>query len=424
MAAENALHACLGFDWLGLCNYDPAKPALVYFDLGAAVGALAFTLAVQQLLKPIHRFRLAARHLTLVRVYISVFGAVVAVIIAAVLPNITSLHGGPWGYAINWEILATLLFALSYGAVVIAIVRPVRLKATKLPDFAQQAAQLLSSANEQDHIDFASDLECSLPTLIEEAAFLDTLPCTTSAFYDFIQRDRIDRAAYAASFLRIIADPSFCETLTKRLPWRVVFMLREISKRHLFADGAAQFVRELARQAILRDDGMMEREVGYHGFSAAPLLSDTLFSDLFILERYNPFDFATHREVITPELLKRFNSAAERCYVALIESGHIYHCRATFSIQSFYRGVFFKAWELQKSRRDDTFLTLEMGFSADLAIKMADKLLASLEMTRYQRLYVDDPKTYRSDVLETLVEIVYEALSAVSNQFKGVDDTF
>jgi hypothetical protein len=424
MAAENVLHACLGFDWLGLCNYDPAKPTLVYFDLGAAIGALAFTLAVQQLLKPIHRFRLAARHLTLVRVYICVFSGVAAVIVAAVMPNITSLHGSPWGYPINWEILATLLFALPYGAVVIAIVRPVRVKEAKLPDFAQQAALLLSSANEQDHIDFASDLERSLPNLIEEASFLDTLPPKTSAFFDFIHRDHVYRAAYAASFLRIIADPSFCETLVKRLPWRVVFMLREISQHFLFADSATQFIRELSRQAILRDDSMMEREIGYHGFGAAPLLSDAMFSDLFVLERYNPFDFATHREVVTPQLLKRFNSAAERCYTVLIESGHIYYCQATFRIQSFYRGVFFKAWELQKSKQGDTFLTLEMGYSVDLAIKMADKLQASLEMTRYQKLYVDDPKAHRSDVLETLVEIVYEALCAVSNQFKGFDDAF
>jgi hypothetical protein len=110
------------------------------------------------------------------------------------LPNITSLHGGPWGYPINWEILATLLFALSYGAVVIAIVRPVRVRQARLPDFARQAARLLSSANEQDHIDFASDLERSLPTLIEAASFLDGLR-DTSAFFDFTHRKQLECAS-------------------------------------------------------------------------------------------------------------------------------------------------------------------------------------------------------------------------------------
>ncbi len=55
---------------------------------------------------------------------------------------------------------------------------------------------------------------------------------------------------------------------------------------------------------------------------------------------------------------------------------------------------------------------------------MANKLLASLDADQYQALFVSDPKVYRSDVLETLVEIVYEALAAVSNRFKGVDDAF
>jgi hypothetical protein len=63
-------HACLGFKALGFCDYDPAKPFAVYFAPGAAVGALAFTLAVQQLLKPVHRFRLSARYLTLPRIYV------------------------------------------------------------------------------------------------------------------------------------------------------------------------------------------------------------------------------------------------------------------------------------------------------------------------------------------------------------------
>jgi hypothetical protein len=57
-------------------------------------------------------------------------------------------------------------------------------------------------------------------------------------------------------------------------------------------------------------------------------------------------------------------------------------------------------------------------------MKMAGKLLASLNADQYQALYVDDPKAYRSDVLETLVETVYEALAAVSNRFTGVDDAF
>jgi hypothetical protein len=54
------LHACWGLNALGDCDYDPAAPFSVYFSLGEVVGALGFTLAVQQLLEPIYRFRLGA----------------------------------------------------------------------------------------------------------------------------------------------------------------------------------------------------------------------------------------------------------------------------------------------------------------------------------------------------------------------------
>jgi hypothetical protein len=418
-------HACFGLRQFGLCDYDPAKPYSIYFAPGAAVGALAFTLAAQQLLKPVHRFHLRTRHLTLARIYICVFGGVAATIVAAILPNVSILHGGPWGYPINWEIMATALFVVAYSAVVLAIIRPVRVRPVGLPDFAQYAASLLSLANEEDHIAFADDLECALPTLIEVASFIDPLR-DTSAFFDFIHRKELERASYASSFLRIVADPPFCETLVKRLPWRIVFMLRKISEDHLHANGAEQFVRELAYQAILRDDGMMAREVGYHGFGTAPLLSESLFSDWFIIEQYNPFNsfFAVDSKIVTPQMLKRFNSAAERCFTTLIESGTLHRSQAAFSIQRFYQTVFMRAWEIQKTDEHDFHLPLEMHYSVNLAIKMADKLLASLNANQFQALYADNLTQNRFDVLETLVEIVYESLAAISNRFKGADDPF
>jgi hypothetical protein len=87
-------------------------------------------------------------------------------------------------------------------------------------------------------------------------------------------------------------------------------MLREVSNHKLYARGAEQFIRELAYQAIMRDNGMMAREVGYHGFGTAPLLSDSLFSDWFIIKQYNPFDFFfAVSDALKPSI---FDSAAAR----------------------------------------------------------------------------------------------------------------
>jgi hypothetical protein len=83
-----------------------------------------------------------------------------------------------------------------------------------------------------------------------------------------------------------------------------------------------------------------------------------------------------------------------------------------------------RAREIQKADEHDFHLPLEMHFSVELAINMANKLLASLNAKQYQAMYVDDPKKHRSDVLETLVEIVDEALTGISNRFKGAEDAF
>jgi hypothetical protein len=246
-----------------------------------------------------------------------------------------------------------------------------------------------------------------------------------AAFFDFIHRDKIEQASYAHTLLRIIADPLFCETLVKRAPWRVATTLREISAKHLFAHGAEQFVRQLAHQAILRDDGMMAREVGYHGFGTAPLLSESLFSDLFMLERYNPLgSFYVRGDVITTTMLKRFNSAAERCYLTLIEEHHTQRAQVVFSIASFYRSVFMRAWKIQKQDDYDYQLTSEMWNAVGTALKLANKLLASVSQRSYDALFVTNLKQRRDDVLETLVEIAYEALAEIANRFKGYDDAF
>jgi hypothetical protein len=172
---------------------------------------------------------------------------------------------------------------------------------------------------------------------------------------------------------------------------------------------------------------MMTREVGYYGFGTAPLLSNSLFADHFILSKYNPLDsfFFVSGGSVTGQLLKRFNSAAERSFTTLIETGDTVHSQAAFSIQSFYRSIFMYAYKFQQTdRADDHGVTFEMLMAVRLARKMANTLLASKRQAEYGALYVSNVGHYRGDVLETLVEIVYEALCGISNRFSGVEDPF
>jgi hypothetical protein len=316
--ANQFTHACLGIQALGSCAYNPSAPAVVYFSLGEAVTALGFTLAVQQLLKPIYVFRLNARYISLREVYGLVFLGALAALVAALLPNFPRLQSGPLGFPILWEIAGALFCVAAYGAVVIAIISPVRVKAKNTIQFVRASAYLLSQANDQDHVDYSFDLARSLPELIKMSAFVGDLFGPTSAFFDFIHRKELERASYADSLLRIIADPPFCATLVKKCPWQVARLLQELEQKRLHSRGAEQFVRELARQAILADDSMMEREIGYHGFGTVSLLSNSLFSQPFVLRAYDPlgsFRFMGSGHV-TAAVLKRFNSAAEKALAA------------------------------------------------------------------------------------------------------------
>ncbi len=423
--AAEVKHACLGLEALGTCVYDPTVPTTVYFSLGEVVAALGFTLAVQQLLKPIYHFRLTARHLSLTNLYVFVFAGALAAMAAALLPSLPLFHNAPWSYPIIWELIAALFFFVAYGAIVVAIVRPVQVRPRTAVRFVRASAQLLSRANEKDHCDYVPDLVRSLPTLIKMAGFSEHR-ADTSAFFDFTHRVELKRASYAWSFLGIIADPVFCKSLVKLLPWHVGWMLQELEEKQLHSRGAEAFVRELARQAILCDDSMMTRELGYHGFATAPLLSDSLFAQPFILRTYDPFSTLrfTSDNIATPSNLRRFNSAAKRALTTIIEARSFWGMYVPHSISNFYEGAFSQARSPHKAGDAAYEFVFEMQNSVDLVTEMAEKV--SLEALPHQLeiLYCDDPHKRPSDLLTALVNISFNALASISNDFKGPTDIF
>ena len=55
---------------------------------------------------------------------------------------------------------------------------------------------------------------------------------------------------------------------------------------------------------------------------------------------------------------------------------------------------------------------------------MADKVLARADQRTFEGLFVSDPKEFGHDLLESLVDMVYEPLAFISNKFVGVNDEF
>jgi hypothetical protein len=108
-----AEYPCLGLSFLGSCFYNPGHTSPVYFSIGDAIAALALTLAVQQFLTPIYRFRLRAYGLKISYLILPVFFGFVCVLAAALLPNLPLSRKSFLGYPIVWEIFGSVLIALS-----------------------------------------------------------------------------------------------------------------------------------------------------------------------------------------------------------------------------------------------------------------------------------------------------------------------
>src|SRR4051812_42046994 len=127
----------------------PVNNPTIYFGLGEAVGALGFTIAFQQLLKPIYVFRLNARYFSVRTLYAIVFAGAAAVMIAVTSVVFELWRSVPLLDPFLIQIVGAMLFIVAYGAVATALVFPVTVRPYFVTKFAQSSARLLSSASEQ-----------------------------------------------------------------------------------------------------------------------------------------------------------------------------------------------------------------------------------------------------------------------------------
>ena len=310
---NDALHPCFGFEIFGLCNYDPSGPASTYFSVGDAIAALAFTLAVQQFLKPIFIFRLNARGISLFWLYGLVFCGFLSAMIAAVLPSLPIDRELPFAYPIVWEIIGASLFAISYGLLAFGSIWPLRIKEGQVPKFVKAAAGYLAEREEKDYVDLGREILRNLPELMNKASFIDHRWQRISAFYQFTHRKKIEDAAYASSLLRIMSDSRFCRTLIDGCPWLVDSTIRTIAEKQMTTSSAERFIQEISVQALQSDSGIMAREMGYQGFSHAPVLSESLFSNFHILQTFRPLSWLNLRndQPLERGYLQRLGAACE-----------------------------------------------------------------------------------------------------------------
>jgi hypothetical protein len=215
------------------------------------------------------------------------------------------------------------------------VISPARLRRYNCIPFCTAAANLLSSAKDEDRVRFVDDLAKNIQTLIEYTKAFDRahghatrmefarlraqgLPLSIrgqpepSAFYLFTHRRSLERAQYTGTLLALLGDPKFCATLVRDCPWHIARIINGLAQARVHVRAANDFVQELATQALLSDDSMMIREVGFGGFGRVALLSESLFGNSYILTQHEPlyrlhFDRGSSFDV---DYLKRLHAAS------------------------------------------------------------------------------------------------------------------
>lgn len=415
--------SCLGLSLEG-CAYDPANTANVYFTLGDVVAALGVTLIVPQFLKPIYLFRLKVRRISLFTIYGLVFAGTLPIAMTALLPQFPIPRVAIIGHPLFWELLGTLLFVAAYAFLAFGSLRPVTIREGTVERFVRTGAELLAEGNERDCVDFAEDLARNLPFLIRLASFIEDRR-EFSAFMEFRYRQEIKNGRYAASFLGIISDHKFCAALVTFSPWLAADIMNVLARERLSSRHAERFVQELALQTILLDQSMMSREVGYGGFSVAPVLSESLFGDHFIAQAYEPFAGIRFGSLGTPTraMMMRLNAAAELSLRAELGEGSYWSNHNFFHLRDIYEQVFRELSEMKRANSLEIGLSIEAASGIDTLIKIARNHLATLSADRIYDLYRRDADGYdHGNIIEAVAGLTYKSLEAIANSFDGVND--
>lgn len=442
------LHACFGFELLGMCKYDPQAPSPTYFTIGDAVAALAFTLAVQQFLKPIYLFRLRAMGIRFSYLVCAIFTGALFTIVAAAVPSLAFLRGTTLGYALNWEISGGIIIGLAYAIVAIISLRPATVTNCNIESFTRAGTELLSQATDEDRLSFANDVLSGLniqkllqfaaeheradwhATMIEfeklreqgrEGEGVRGRP-PISAFYAFAHRHELELAYYAWHFLQMLSDRDFCRVVITRHSWGFLLAINSLTKLNTHTEAANSFVQAVAWQALVQDDGMLAREDGYEGFGRSREFAREFFGN-HEMRAFDPLGGISSIGVGAPNVgfVSRLNIAAALMVSAEVTHRHFWDSHSTMSVASIYERICHNvSFERSENKHPAYLFKLGQGIA-----ELSNIVAASLEESDAQThnmLFEENLEKYRSDTVGRIARLVSESLTCVSNRFQGIDD--
>ena len=204
-------------------------------------------------------------------------------------------------------------------------------------------------------------------------------------------------------------------------------MLSRISNKKLASRSAENFIREIARQAIISQSSMMGREIGRKGFRVAPVLSQALFEDPFINKHYQPLagleygDFSDVGQNTIDRLMHAYRST-----LAIVFDDQDYWGDRSLAWMSKHLGWAARDVHSQiRADRKKYDLVIGIDFGLKQLIDDTTEHLVGLDRATYDGLYIQTEADQRDfTVLDYLSETIVEVLYSFANDFGGHEDAY
>jgi hypothetical protein len=442
------LHPCFGLEVLGMCKYDPQSPTPSYFTIGDAVAALAFTLAVQQFLKPLYEFRLKGFGIKFSYVVLAVFIGAVFTVFAAIVPSIPLVRGTMFGYPLVWEIAGGLIIGGSYAVVAVIGLKSVSINDRNIERLANAAAELLGEATDDDRLSFAKDIldNRNLVVLVRLAAEIDSAKRQAidmeferlkarnleivvrgqppiSAFYAFAKRHKLQLAHYAYWLLGLLSDPDFCRVVITRHAWGLLKALDPIIQNNMEARAAKRFIQSVAWQALVNEDSIIARENKYSGFGLSRDFARDFFGNRFIIREFEPLDgvYSIENAYLDKRFVSRLNMVSEFILRVEFDDLNFWAARSTLHIRDIYEKISRNVMSERTSAHVPEYFH-ELGYGVSKIGQITEEYLEICDSKIHDLLFAKQSDKYRHDAINDIAGVISTSLECISKEFQGPDD--
>ena len=399
----------------------------VYFSIGDAVAGLGIFLLIPQFLKPIYVFRLRVIGLGLRSLYATAALGFIFVLIAAYTQFIPASVPDVIRASITWETAGGLLYATSYSALGLVYIFPAHVGLSSVGKYVRAGAYLLASGSEEDRVEFAADVLANIRKLIRIAGMGATQHPPLRRFILKRRGQSVeDIASYSESFLRLLADPGFCRTLVRRLPWDAARILRAFSEEKPSTQVGRAFVHQITRHVLISAEAEGNKEDDWLQFSDAPALSRAAFGDTYLNRHYLPWEGLAVSDLAEVDLptLERIARAAAFTIDEYVAERFGYQSYNIARMQETFEALSRRIYLLKKSDADVSQLIGVLGRSVKYVVEATRTFCRNATPAERRALYASGQGTRDPSSIDSIAEIVISVLENISFEFSGFDDVF